>query len=241
MQRIIQKLDEYLNKNDMAGAERHLLFWLSEKKDTPAAITLYNELLGLYRKTGRHEEAKRASEDALALIKQHRWENTEVAATTHLNTGTLLSAMGKAEDALLHFETAASIYRALFSEEDTRLAGLYNNTATALVACCRYTEAYTLYEKAIAILQKDNTGTLNIAVSLLNIADAKEKELGAEAAEEEIDALLTRARRILEEYPVRDGYYAFVCEKCATVFGYYGHFLYEKELKERADAIYAGT
>ena len=35
-----------------------------------------------------------------------------------------------------------------------------------------------------------------------------------------------------------DGYYAFVCEKCASVFGYYGRFVYEGELLERARRIY---
>ena len=47
-----------------------------------------------------------------------------------------------------------------------------------------------------------------------------------------------KAMKILDDYENRDGYYAFVCEKCASVFGYYGHFFYEKELKERAKAIY---
>ena len=36
----------------------------------------------------------------------------------------------------------------------------------------------------------------------------------------------------------RDGYYAFVCEKCAPVFGYYGYFLTERELNRRAREIH---
>ena len=36
----------------------------------------------------------------------------------------------------------------------------------------------------------------------------------------------------------RDGNYAFVCGKCASVFGYYGWFLYAEELRRRADEIY---
>jgi hypothetical protein len=39
----------------------------------------------------------------------------------------------------------------------------------------------------------------------------------------------------------RDGYYAFVCEKCASVFAYYGDFLYAEELEERAKRIYEGS
>ena len=36
----------------------------------------------------------------------------------------------------------------------------------------------------------------------------------------------------------RDGYYAFVCEKCAPTFDYYGYFLIADDLNERAKAIY---
>ena len=46
---------------------------------------------------------------------------------------------------------------------------------------------------------------------------------------------------IYEAHEKRDGYYAFVCEKCASVFGYYGRFFYEKELTERARRIYERT
>ena len=31
------------------------------------------------------------------------------------------------------------------------------------------------------------------------------------------------------------------CEKCASVFQYYGRFLDARELKERAEKIYAGN
>ena len=40
-----------------------------------------------------------------------------------------------------------------------------------------------------------------------------------------------------EDIP-RDGYYAFVCEKCAPAFSYYGYFLAAEELKQRAEEIY---
>ena len=43
---------------------------------------------------------------------------------------------------------------------------------------------------------------------------------------------------IFDNHEKRDGYYAFVCEKCASVFGYFGYFVYEKELEKRARDIY---
>ena len=37
----------------------------------------------------------------------------------------------------------------------------------------------------------------------------------------------------------RDGYHAFTISKCAPSFDYFGYFLYSRELKERAEEIYA--
>ena len=51
-----------------------------------------------------------------------------------------------------------------------------------------------------------------------------------------------RAWELLNDESVpHNGYYAFVAEKCAPTFGFYGFFAYEKELKERAEKIYAGN
>ena len=52
-------------------------------------------------------------------------------------------------------------------------------------------------------------------------------------------ARLEAAERLLDDPALpRDGYYAFVCEKCAPTFDYYGYFLVADDLNERARAIY---
>ena len=70
------------------------------------------------------------------------------------------------------------------------------------------------------------------------MADAAEAALGAENAEETVEEYLDRAEELLntESLP-RNGYYAFVCEKCAPVFGHYGYFATEAELRKRAEEI----
>ena len=100
MERILAKLDEHLARNDYDAAERHLLYWLEEKGSSPTALTLFNELMGLYRKLGRHEEAITAAERALALIRRMGLEEQLTAATTYLNTATVLHAAGKTEEGL---------------------------------------------------------------------------------------------------------------------------------------------
>ena len=86
---------------------------------------------------------------------------------------------------------------------------------------------------------KVKNGELEQAITYLNLADLKAAELGHEAAEAYIEEYLEKAKALIDtpELP-RNGYYAFVCEKSAPTFDYYGYFLYADELKKTAGRIY---
>ena len=96
-------------------------------------------------------------------------------------------------------------------------------------------QAEEMFRRAIGVMKRQPNGELERAITLLNMADLAEAKLGAEAAEEKIQPLLEEAEALLntESLP-RNGYYAFVCEKCAPVFGHYGWFVTEAELRKRA-------
>lgn len=240
-QRVLEKLDEHLGRNDYASAEKHLLYWLSEARvvgDNRCQLLLLNELAGLYRKLTREEDATRTVGELLQLISLMGIENNIGAATTYINCATVYKAFGKAREALPLFEKARSVYEKELEPDDKRFGGLYNNMALALVDLERYREAYELYEKAIAVMELSDDGDLEVAITYLNIASAKETELGAIECEAEVRDYIEKAMKIFDEHEERDGYYAFVCEKCASVFGYFGYFLYEKDLSKRARDIY---
>ena len=240
-ERILAKLDEFLNKNDYSGAERHILYWLDEAKTSDnkrLMLLLQNELCGLYRKLDRENDAVFAVQNALSLVTDMGIENNIGAGTTYINSATVLKAFGRAEDALPLFEKALTVYKNELPETDKRFGGLYNNMALALVDLKQFDKALKLYEKAIFVMQSTGDGLLEVAITYLNIANLKEAEQGLEKAQEIIDELLDKAKKILDNHQNRNGYYAFVCEKCAPTFGYYGYFLYEKQLKERAKEIY---
>lgn len=242
--RVLDKLDTYLHKNDYAGAERHLLFWLGEglASDNPRLIiAIRNELMGLYRKLGRREEALACVKMALEELEARGVSQQSGAATTLLNAATVYKAFGMAEEALPLFLRAREIYERELAADDARLAGLYNNMALALVDLSRFEEAISLYGRAIAILEARGDSAPEIAITHLNIASAKESAHGLLKADAEISEQLSLARTLLDGCDKRDGHYAFVCEKCASVFGYYGHFAYEAELAERARRIYEGS
>lgn len=243
--RIIEKLDSYLNQNIYSAAERHLCYWLLEADachDMRGKLTILNEQIGLYRKIGKKSKCLAAISDALSLANSMEIEQSVTYGTTLINAATGYKAFGKAEDALPLYRKAQTIYETILDSDDSRLGSLYNNMGTALTELGIYKEANDLYHKAIKIMEQQENGSLEVAITYLNLADLVAAELGLEEGEKEIEKQLLEAEKLLNsEDFVRDGYYAFVCEKCAPVFGYYGHFLTERELKERARDIHERT
>jgi len=240
--RIVEKLDDYMSRRDYAGAERHLLYWLEEAKlggDKRGELMLRNELVGHYRKVNDRDKALTHGEAALALLRELDFEGTVSAGTTYTNVATACSAFGENDRALALFEKARAVYEATPRTEPALLGGLYNNMALSCAAAGRYEEAFALYEKAMDTMAGVANGGLEQAITCLNMADATAAQKGMEEAETEIDALVDRAWDLLNDPSIpRDGYYAFVCEKCAPTFSYYGYFLAAEDLKKRAEDIY---
>ena len=241
-QRIIAKMDEYMARRDYAGAERHLLYWLAEAdycRDRRGRLMLLGELIGHYRKTGERDKALARIDEALALVEELDFDGTLSAGTAFVNAATTLSAFGEQERALALFGRARTIYESSGAAQPQLLGGLYNNMALTLVALGRYAEAHTLYDRATERMAGVPGGALEQAITCLNRADALCAERGAEAAEAETGALLDRAWALLHDPGVpRDGYCAFVYEKCAPSFSYYGRFADAADLQKEAEAIY---
>ncbi|MBR3290524.1 MAG: tetratricopeptide repeat protein [Clostridia bacterium] len=243
--RVIEKLDEYLGHNDYAAAERHLDYWRQSAqvgRDRRGELTVLNEQIGLFRKMGREPECLRAIEEALALARDLGMERTVTFGTTLLNAATGYKAFGRPSDALRLYEQARDLYESELDPADGRLGGLYNNMALALTDLHDYRRAEELYRKAFAIMEQQEHGELEMAITYCNLADLVAAERGLEEGESTIRDYLEKADALLrtESLP-RNGYFAFVCEKCAPTFGYYGFFLTEQWLTEQARSIYERT
>ncbi len=241
-QRIAEKLDEYMSRRDYGGVERHLLYWMEEAKlghDLRGELFLCNELIGHYRKTGARDNALRYVDRALALLDALDMAGTVTAGTTLVNAATACNAFGENARALELFQQAKAVYEAIPDVQPQLLGGLYNNMAVVCTALGRYAEAHGLYDFAMERMAKVRGGTLEQAVTCLNRADTIAAERGVEDSEAEISALLERAYDLLQTTDApRDGYYAFVCEKCAPGFSYYGWFAAAAELRETAERLY---
>ena len=241
VQRVIEKLDFYYAKNDVSGAERHLLYWLSESlvgNDKKGEFTVRSELMGHYRKQGDAEKALENADAVNNLIDELKIVDTVGAGTAYLNIGTVYKAFGNPEKSLIFFEKATDIYEKNLDKDDARFGGLFNNKALALVDLKAFDKAYECYYKALSVVENSPFGKPDAAITYLNIATARETEKGYSAAKDEIKELLGKAKICLDGENSRDGYYAFVCSKCAPAFSYYGDEEYAKELIVRAKEIY---
>ena len=240
--RIREKLDEYMSRRGYAGAERHLNYWLAEARqngDLRGEFFLRNEMMGHYRKAGNRDQAILNANEGVNLIEKLGFENTLSAGTAYVNAATVYDAFGMPQRSIELFEKARTIYEGSLPETDGRLGGLYNNMGLAYMALKRFGEAYAAFLKALDVMAKVENGALEQAITYLNLANAVELEHGLEKGEQKIGQYLDRAAALLDEPTVpRDGYYAFVCEKCAPTFDYYGYFLVADDLNERAKSIY---
>ena len=239
--RIMDKLREYEDRNDWPAVERHLKYWLAEaeaNRDERGQLMLHNELMGYYRKQGKQEPALRNAEQAAALVEKLGMQDTVTAGTTWVNAGTVREAFGDPAGGLAYFERARANYEKNLPLNDGRLGGLYNNMALSLAVCGQYDEAMEMFRKAICVMKTQEHGELEQAITWLNMADAAEAAMGAENADATVEEYLETAEELLNTKSLpRNGYYAFVCEKCAPVFGHYGWFATEAELRKRAEEI----
>ena len=240
--RIIEKMNDYMSRRDYNGAERHLLYWLEESRlglDKGGELLISNEMVGHYRKTGEKEKAFEAIDNALRLVEELGFSQNVSAATTFVNCATAYNAFGENEKSIALFEKARAIYEADSSASPELLGGLYNNMALCFFALGEFGKSLELYEKALDTMAKVPHGELEQAITCLNIADVYAASLDEDESEKKIEPLVEKAYSLLIDSDApKDGYYAFVCEKCAPVFSYYGFFLYADKLKKTAEEIY---
>ena len=238
--RVIEKLDTLLNRNDMDGAGRLLRSWRDEAvalKDKNGELAVLSEMMGYYRKTKEKERGLESVKRGLELVEELELRGGVSAATIILNAATTLKAFGQAKDALPYYEEVLGIYREKLDPSDPKIAGLYNNYALTLVDLKNYEKAEKLYYSAIEILKNVKEGENDIAVTYVNLAHLYDDRDGDE---EKIDDCMNKAYEFLNSDKLtKNGYHAYVCSKCAPSFAYFGYFLIDEELKKRSEELYA--
>lgn len=244
MERIKKKLDIHFDKKEFDQAERLINYWIVEAKNGEnkrAELDLQNEYMGFLRKMNRRDDAIAHAERAATLVRELKLDRTVGGATVFLNVATVYKAFGNPNAAMSYFSKTKEVYDQNLKDDDKLFAGLYNNMALAAVDMKQYDAAENLYNKAIEIMKNIKDGELDTAISYLNYADLIYAKYKADVSEDyskygdRIESCVNEAWRLLNVETIpHDEYYRFVCEKCASSFGFYGFFMYENELKKRA-------
>ncbi len=238
--RVIDKLDALFAVNDYVAAGKLLTYWRDEAvalRDTHGELAIVNELVGYYRKQNAPVEGLAAVERSLALVDALEQGEGASGATILINCATAYKAFGMAERALPLYRRAEEIYQTVLRPGDARFGALYNNMALALADLGRCDAAEEAYRSALAVMEQVEGGEAECAITYINLAHMYET-----THPEQIDACLRRAYELLKsECLSHDGYYAFVLEKCAPSFGYFGNTEICEELTEESRRIYAGT
>ena len=240
---IIEKLDGCFETNDLVGAERLLDYWYSEAEamnDKRGLLAILSEQMGLYRKTNNKEKGLESSYRGLDLLKELNLLDAVSGATIALNAATTLKAFGKSTESIPIYKEVQTVYENKLSADDKKIAGLLNNMALAYVDAGEYSEAEKNYKRAITVLSK-NTNTENeIAITYINMAHLYRNEYGE--SEQKIYDCMEKAWEYLSSEKIKkNGYHAFVCEKCAPSFEFFGYFVYADDLKGRIKEIYERT
>ena len=233
-QRIAARLDAYMESKDYTGAERHLKYWLEEARqegDLRGELMVRNEMIGFFRKTGSRENAFGSIREALRLLEKAGYRDAISGGTTLVNAATAFHAFGENSRALELFEEARKIYSESEYTDSSLLGGLCNNMGLACAEAGQYGRAYSLFEEAMEHMARVKGGSLEQAVTLVNMAETVEKEKGMEQGENEINSLLDKALDLLEHTDAeKDGYYAYICERCAPSFEHFGYFAAAEEM-----------
>ena len=251
--RVMDRLDMLLAKKDYAAAEAHLLYWLGESRsagDDAAELAMINELMGFYRKQGVREKAFEYARTGVGDFgSPGRLGDSIIYATTCLNAATVYKAFGEPEKALALYRACHDIYTRRLSPDDLRFAGLYNNMGLALLETGDSDGAENAFYDALRLQEPYGLSTApDRAITYLNLCDLyyflanengdDENTIPGDVFQNKIEECAEKAYELLSSPGVsHDAYFAFVCEKCFPVFGFYGFFKYKNDLEKWADEI----
>lgn len=242
--RFIEQLDRCFAEKNLTAAASCLSFWEGEAKnagDERGLLTVMNEAVGLYRRTKEREKARHAVEECLTLLKTLDLMETASGNVILVNCATTLSSLGETEKSIPLYEAAQEQARRDGRTDTYEYAALLNNKAAALDALERYDEAEAHWREAIRILKEEGKHDGEIAISYVCLAHLfyDRGPSGREEAEHLMDDAweYLNSPRITE----RGGNYAFVLEKCAPSFTFFGREIEAQALRETAEEIYGAA
>ncbi len=173
IQTILCELDVLYSQGNLAEAEKCLDLWLKEAYENRrwgVMLTLFNEMEGLYRTTGRAQEAAEISDNALELIENLGLTGTIHHATTLQNGATANRVAGNMQKALRMYHQAADIYNNTGSAKSYQMASLYNNISHIYQHLGDHEKALNYLNQALCLVSHEEDSDADIATTKIGMA-----------------------------------------------------------------------
>lgn len=219
VEKIFAEADKYFAAHDLAGAALYMenqVMKLRGEGEFGNELTILNELIGLYRKMLKSDDAVRCIDRAEDIIAELGLENTLPAATTYLNYATACRAYRWFEESKRYFAKTWSVYEKTLEPKDYRLASFFNNYALLMLDMGDYDQGEAYLYKSLENLEGTPKSSGEIATTHMTLAHMykaldPENSIDNERSLEQIDEVM----RILENWTEGESsYYAFVCDSC---------------------------
>ena len=161
VQEIFLQTDKLLEENRREEAEklmRESIALAVEEQDDNSLLGLLNELLGFYRETGRHGEARMIGERAVAQAERMGLRGTVPYATTLLNVANACRAEGRLEESLEKYLQVQEIYRQQLAPDDMLAASFQNNFSLLYQEMGDFHKAKECLLHALQIVKEKGSG-----------------------------------------------------------------------------------
>lgn len=203
----LEKLDGLLHESRLEEAESFLensLEIAESEGDRACALTIYNELIGFCRDTGKFELMMKYCGEMLSAAKEYGIEGTPQYAAALLNAANACRAAGRHKESFEMYQKVSDMLTTAVPENDPLKASYYNNLSLLYQETEDWESACECLEKALAITETWENGELQTAISSANLAAT----LIRLDRIEEADKLLIRADGIFKGRSPSDFHYS---------------------------------
>jgi len=230
--RVIDKLDIYLNNNDFDNAVKHLDYWYIESinnTDYESKKSILNEYIGLSRRINNKDLGISKIKELLSIIENN--DNTINKAIYFTNIATTYSFFNEKELSNIYYKKSLDIYNLLNINDTYDYASLLNNYGTLLNDLKEYEKSIEYTKKSIDILDKLSIHNDDIALSYINLAHTL-----YEYKEDEIDLIenyLDKSWEYISSPTIKhDLKYIYTLNKIIPSYKYFKRDLEAKSLEE---------
>ena len=236
--RVLKKLDSIFDKNDLAEAERLLLYWQNEAKeigDMQGMLTILNELIGIYRRTNNYEKSKNVINMSLEIIDKLEMNHNISIATILLNIATNLNSFGDSKESLQYYEKTLAIYSKNINQNDELFGSFYNNYASALFNTGNTQDAVDAYKSAIKIMSNIKNSKIKVAISYINLSYIYQYINQNNNA---IECINLAYQYIISKDNIKDRNYYFELSKCVEPFKEFGFIKIANDFEKQINNFY---